>query len=209
MIDNNKCNKCNEKYNKHESLGFNYLLSLGYDINDIVINRVYSRGSINRSNIGKADLTTINDNKNWEVKKIVYMFGKSKIIFTKEQIQKMNKDTTILIFDNGKKESKKEPELVDIIKFGDIFLQSDNKKYEYVVQMELDLQLAIIAIDSIKELEDDKKKKHQQLQELRKIEHQKYQQLRERELQYIEDKDVINICGLTTAQIRELIYGKK
>lgn len=139
------------KSHKHEYVGVLYLIQQGYNILDININTVYTKSGINDKNIGKPDITTKNDKKNWEVKIITRArYGFDKIVFTPEQIIRIPNDTEVLIFFKG------DPNPRNIIKFGDI-VSGINKSYKYVVQMELDIDTALPIINQISEKKNEKK----------------------------------------------------
>jgi len=108
---------------KHSLKGVNYLKTICYKEEDVIIND--SRLRI--LNSGKADLTTCIDDKDWEVK-ILRSHG---IIFTSSQISNMDQETNILIFEKD----SDIPE--DIIKFRDIL--DNNTKYRCRVHFTLDL----------------------------------------------------------------------
>lgn len=103
--------------NSHVTPGIDYLLSVGYKIDEIHINSGTS-----------PDLRTINDGKGWEVKNV---YGNS-MYFTVGQ-KNMNEDTNILIFDNDQKPI--------IVKFRDVLL--GNCPYSYSFGNELRRSITI------------------------------------------------------------------
>lgn len=116
------------KYMNHFKIGIDYLIKIGYRRQDIKVN---NWGDI-RERLGKPDITTINDGKNWEVKEVN---TRSKIIyFTEAQKEKMNREDIILIFS---KDNRDFP--VDIIIFGDILDRKYDNRYKFKVQYIRDL----------------------------------------------------------------------
>lgn len=117
----------------HENLGVNYLLKLGYKDDDIIINVYPGSGKS-----GMPDLTTKNDNINWEVKLAVGQI----VTFTFQQLVNMQDDDIVLIFSSY---NKSEP--VDVIKFGDILDGKYDYKYKFVVETVLDISSATIVAE--------------------------------------------------------------
>lgn len=77
---------------RHEDRGIFYLKYIGYKNNEILIN-----GACRDKNICLADLTSVNDGQDWEVKIIVKYDGKFPL-FSIKQIEKMDGNTNVLIF---------------------------------------------------------------------------------------------------------------
>lgn len=103
--------------NGHAKPGIDYLISIGYKIDEIYVNSGTS-----------PDLRTINDGKGWEVKNV---YGNT-IYFTVGQ-KNMNEDTNILIFDDDQKHI--------IVKFRDVLL--GNCPYSYSFGNELRRSITI------------------------------------------------------------------
>ena len=117
----------------HANLGISYLLKLGYKNDNIIINVWPGSGKS-----GMPDLTTKNDNINWEIKLAV---GQT-ITFTFQQFANMKEGDIVLIFSSY---HKSDP--VDVIKFGDILDGKYDHKYKFVVNLVLDISSATIVIE--------------------------------------------------------------
>lgn len=117
----------------HENLGINYLLKLGYKGENIRSN--YWPGS---GESGKPDLTTIDDNKNWEIK----VTRGSTVMFTSDQLVHMANDDNILIFSEFKKD-----EPIDIATFGDILDGKYDNRYKFIFNFNLDISWAGMVLE--------------------------------------------------------------
>lgn len=106
---------------KHEMLGINYLISKGYKSEDIRINSGIGTPT------GTPDLTTLNDNREWEVKRITAGLV---IEFTSAQLC-MDPDTNILIFEhNG--------DFIESIKFDKILKDATQYRSRFSFNLGLD-----------------------------------------------------------------------
>lgn len=117
----------------HENLGINYLLKLGYKEENIRSNYWSGDGES-----GKPDLTTIDDNKNWEIK----VTRGNIVIFTSGQLIYMANDDNVLIFSEFKKD-----EPIDIVTFGDILDGKYDDKYKFIFDFNLDISWAGMVLE--------------------------------------------------------------
>lgn len=120
---------------RHEDKGIYYLKYLGYKNSDI---------RKNNGGDGIADLSTMSDDQDWEVK----IVGSSKSVgFTYEQIKNMRKDTNVLIFGTHG--------YPDVLKFDDILSGKYKNKYNFIVNILLPLSAAI---NMTKYIEEEKER---------------------------------------------------
>ena len=112
---------------KHEMLGINYLVSIGYKQKDIRIN---SGGDYTTT--GTPDLTTLSDNQYWEVKRILPGMMLS---FTSAQLS-MDEDTNILVF-------KKNGDFVESIKFGYIIKDATHYRSKFAFNLGINDALTV------------------------------------------------------------------